>query len=163
MMRARLRHAAAAIVLGAVLVAAAGAQERPPLPRFASLRSDEVNLRAGPGKQYPVEWVFVRRSLPVEVFAEYGQWRKIRDIDGSVGWVHSSLLSTARTVIVADTTRTLRHGPAGEARPLLRAEAGVLGKLLACEVAWCRVEIAGEKGWMQRRHLWGVYADETVK
>ncbi len=163
MMRARLRYAAAAIVLGSVLVTAAGAQERPPLPRFASLRSDEVNLRAGPGKQYPVEWVFVRRSLPVEVFAEYGQWRKIRDIDGSVGWVHSSLLSAARTVIVADTTRTLRHGPADEARPLLRAEAGVLGKLLACEVAWCRVEIAGEKGWMPRRHLWGVYSDETVK
>ncbi|MFQ5958572.1 MAG: SH3 domain-containing protein [Alphaproteobacteria bacterium] len=162
MKKVRPRHALAAVVLGAAL-AAAEAQEKPPLPRFASLRSDEVNLRAGPGKQYPVEWVFVRRSLPVEVFAEYGPWRKIRDIDGSEGWVHSSLLSTLRSVIVADGTRTLRRTPDDGAQPLLRAEAGVLGKLLACERAWCRVEIAGEKGWMPRRHLWGVYAEEVVK
>ncbi len=132
-------------------------------PRFVSLRSDKVNLRAGPGKQYPVEWVFVRRGLPVEIVKEYGDWRRIRDIDGSEGWVHRSLLSSKRWALVSGATRTLRHAPGENTGPLLRAEAGVLAKLRSCGGDWCRLEIAGRKGWLRRGHIWGAYPNETFE
>ena len=157
--------AAAAVVpfIVATLAGSAAGQERAALPRFASLRSNEVNLRVGPGTHYPVKWVFVRRALPVEIVVEYGQWRKVRDVDGSEGWVHQSLLSRRRSIIVTGEVRTLYRAPDAGAAAELRAEPGVLGRLLTCERAWCRVEIAGAKGWLPREHLWGVYADETVE
>ena len=153
----------ALLMFGAALVPAADAAEEAPLPRFASLRSDEVNLRAGPGTQYPVEWVFLRRDLPVEIVAEYGRWRKVRDIDGSVGWVHQSLLSRRRWVMVTGVVQALYRKPAEDADTMLRAEPGVLGRLLKCWKEWCRIDIAGHVGWLMRRHLWGVYADESVE
>ena len=133
------------------------------MPRFASLRSDEVNLRAGPGTQYPVEWVFQRRYLPVEIVAEYEQWRRVRDVDGSEGWVHKSLLSGRRSILVTGGVRTLYRRPDAASAPELRAEPGVVGRLVACDGGWCRVEIAGARGWLPRAHLWGVYADEVVE
>lgn len=139
------------------------AGEKAPLPRFAALRSNEVNLRTGPGTQYPVEWVFLRRALPVEIVAEYGQWRKVRDVDGSEGWVHRSLLTGKRWAMITGGVRTLRREPDETSPPVLRAEPGVLGKLLACQGAWCRLEIEGRKGWLPRREVWGVYAGEAIK
>lgn len=132
-----------------------------PLPRFVTLRADKANLRAGPGTRYPVEWVYQRKGLPVEIVAEFDHWRRIRDSDGALGWVHKSLLSGQRAVIVKDGIQTLHRSPAADAAPLLRAEPGVIGELVACEGAWCRIEIAGTKGWVERGHLWGVYPDET--
>ncbi len=164
--RRRWAHVA---VLAALLAAAApalpraGTGEGGSLPRFASLRSDEVNLRTGPGKQYPVEWVFLRRALPVEIVAEYGQWRKIRDIDGSEGWVHRSLLSGRRWVMIAGAVRTLRRKPSPDAAPVLRAEPGVLARLVSCRGAWCRIEIGERAGWLPRDQVWGVYPGETVE
>ena len=151
-----------AVIFG-LLAPLALAQDKPKVPRFASLRADEVNLRTGPGKQYPVDWVFLRRALPIEIVADYGHWRKIRDLDGSEGWVHKSLLSGERWAMITGDVRTLLRTPAPNTEPVLRAEAGVLGKLLACKGDWCRLEIAGIKGWLQRSNLWGVYADETVE
>ncbi len=158
----RLAAAAALVALGAALVPVTAAQDAAPLPRFASLRSDEVNLRAGPGTQYPVEWVFLRRDLPVEIVAEYDRWRKIRDVDGSEGWVHQSLLSGRRWVMVDGAVRSLYRAPSEGSGALVRAEPGVLGRLLSCQREWCRVDIGGHAGCLPRRHLWGVYPDETV-
>ena len=153
----------AAFLFIALFAAAAAAQEVGSVPRFASLRSDEVNLRAGPGKQYPVDWVFTRRALPVEITADYGQWRKIRDIDGSEGWAHQSLLSARRRVIISGEIRTLLRAPEPGAAPVARAEPGVIARLLACRGVWCRVEIERYTGWLERRHVWGVYADEVIE
>ena len=133
------------------------------LPRFAALRSSEVNLRAGPGVQYPVEWVFLRRFLPIEITAEYGHWRKVRDVDGSEGWVHKSLLTSRRSALVTGAVRSLRRDPDANAAVVARVEAGVVGRLLACAEDWCRIEIAGRKGWLPATHLWGVYDGETVE
>ncbi len=133
------------------------------LPRFAALRSSEVNLRAGPGVQYPVEWVFLRRSLPIEITAEYGHWRKVRDVDGSEGWVHKSLLTGRRSILVIGAVRTLRRDPDGASATVARAEAGVVGSLLACADGWCQIEIEGRKGWLPAAQLWGVYEGETVE
>lgn len=155
---------ALALALLAVLVAGrASAETTLPLPRFVSLRSDEVNLRAGPGTGYPVEWVLTRRAWPVEVIAEYDQWRRIRDIDGTVGWVHQALLSSDRTVVVSEGVLVLRAKPEPDAAPRLRAEAGVMGDLATCRGDWCLVEIAGVEAWAPRTQLYGVLPGETFE
>ncbi len=156
------RVVALAMTIAALNAAQAG-EGAAPLPRFASLRAGEVNLRAGPGTQYPVEWVFQRRHLPVEIVVEYEQWRRIRDVDGSEGWVHKSLLSGRRSILVTGGVRTLYAAPDAASAPELKAEPGVVGWLIACDGGWCRVEIAGAKGWLPRAHFWGVYADESVE
>lgn len=132
------------------------------VPRFVSLRSGEVNVRTGPGRRYPILWVFQRRYLPVEIIAEFETWRRIRDREGAVGWVHQSTLTGRRSVIVSQRTRTLRRKPAADAPAVARAEAGVIAHLLKCRGAWCRIETEGYKGWLMRTGLWGVYPDETV-
>ena len=161
------RGGAGAFALAFVLAVLPGcdgqAAEERPVPRFVSLRSDEVNLRAGPGTDYPVDWVLTRRAWPVEVIAEYDQWRRIRDVDGSVGWVHQAMLSGDRTVIVIDGVQVLRAEPDEDAAPRLRAEAGVVGSLITCRTEWCQVEIADVKAWAPRAHLFGILPDETFE
>jgi SH3-like domain-containing protein len=131
-----------------------------PLPRFVSLGADRVNLRFGPGKEYPVSWVLARKGLPVEIIAEFDTWRKIRLHDGDEGWVHASLLSSRRTILVTDTVRELRRTPDDDARVVLRAEPGVLGDLVDCEPEWCRVDIQGRRGWLRRDGFWGMLPGE---
>ena len=133
-----------------------------PLPRFVSLGADEVNLRFGPGEGYPIAWILTREGLPVEIVQEFNTWRKVRLHDGDSGWIHASLLSSRPTVLVADKIRALRQSPDQAARIVRRAEPGVIGLLLDCDGGWCRVEIEGRRGWLQRSEIWGVLPDETV-
>jgi len=158
----------AGLAVAAVAGPAAG-QSGLPLPRFVTLGTDEANLRAGPGRQYPVEWVFVRRWMPVEVVAEFDTWRRIRDWDGVEGWVHQSLLSGRRGMVVTgDAIRSLLAEPRDDAAVVARVEPGVIGRLERCpdadqpHRAWCHVRIGGYRGWMPRAAIWGVYPDETV-
>ncbi len=136
-----------------------------PLPRFISLRADEVNMRAGPGMQYPVEWVFRRKRLPVEVIAEFNTWRKIRDWQGTQGWVHQSVLEKRRTIIVTKAVRTLRRRADSKSPSVARAEPGVIGSLIECpgNSGWCRVEIDGFEGWLRKVEFWGVHKKEVVE
>jgi SH3-like domain-containing protein len=134
-----------------------------PLPRFASLRAAKVNLRAGPGVRYPVEWVYQRRGLPVMITAEFDAWRKIRDWRGTVGWIHRSMLTGKRTVITTGNQVVLRRKPSKDSAPVGRAEAGVIARVLACEDDWCQVEAGGIRGWGQRKALWGTLAQEKFK
>jgi SH3-like domain-containing protein len=134
-----------------------------PLPRFVSLAAERVNVRFGPGKQYPVNWMFARKGLPVEIIEEFDTWRKIRDHDGEEGWVHASLLSSRRTIMVIGEVRSLRRTPSTDAREVLRAEPGVIGDLFDCEETWCRVEIEGRRGWLQRSEFWGTRPGEIVR
>jgi SH3-like domain-containing protein len=156
---------AALMVLAAPLdaVAQAGRTTGLPLPRFVSLGADEINLRFGPGEGYPIAWILTREGLPVEIVAEFDTWRKVRLHDGDVGWIHASLLSNRRTVLVAGEVRALRQTPDAEARIVLRAEPGVVGELIDCDGGWCRVEIEDRRGWLQRTELWGVQPDETLR
>lgn len=133
------------------------------LPRFASLRAERVNVRSGPGVRYPITWVFVRRGLPIEITAEFEFWRKVRDQDGSEGWVHRSLISSTRTALVFGAVRPLHGDPSATSPAVLLAEPGVQGELLACQESWCELRIAGRVGWMQRDHLWGVHAQEMFE
>jgi len=133
------------------------------VPRFLSLRSGEVNLRTGPGTRYPIEWVLTKRSLPVEVIQEFDTWRKIRDHQGSVGWVQSSFLVGRRSVLITGETRILRADRSDDATTVAMAEPGVIGRLLECRGPWCRAEIGGYKGWLRKTEFWGAYPDEVVK
>jgi SH3-like domain-containing protein len=134
-----------------------------PLPRFVSLGSDKVNVRAGPGDRYPIIWQFVRRHVPVEITAEFEYWRRIRDQDGAEGWVHKNLLSGRRYALVTGGIRNFYGEPTREAEVVAQAETGVQGRLLACKGPWCRMDVGGNRGWIPRAQLWGVYADETIE
>jgi len=131
-----------------------------PIPRYVTLRAREVNVRTGPGVRYPIDWVFQRPNLPVEVVAEFDTWRKIRDFEGTEGWVHQSMLSGRRTVIVMQAVRLLRREPSEGAAPMARLEPGVIAWLEVCRDGWCEVEVAGIDGWLRRGDIWGVRADE---
>src|SRR5919112_4056158 len=128
-----------------------------PVPRFVSLRSAEVNVRTGPGTRYPVEWVFVKRDIPVEITAEFDTWRRIRDWEGTEGWVHQSMLSGKRAMVVLGDVRTLRRAAGDNASGLAKVEPGVAGKLLHCQTNWCEVNVGGYRGWLQKSEFWGVY------
>lgn len=136
-----------------------------PVPRFVSLSAGEVNLRTGPGLQYPVDWVFRRSELPVEIVAEYRHWRKIRDWQGAEGWVHQTMLSGRRTAMVTGATGTLRTGPEPTSPAVARVEPSVIARVIECRAGApvCRVDVRGVAGWIERKSLWGVYADEVVE
>jgi len=155
----------AAIVLAVVLAAAASiaAESKRRLPRFVSLRSDEINVRTGPGERYPIQWVLRRRFMPVEIIAEFEIWRRIRDWEGAIGWVHQRTLSGRRSIIVTGRIRTLRRRPRSDAPSVARAEPRIVGRLLSCRKSWCRVDIQGRRGWLRRRAFWGVYPKELIK
>jgi SH3-like domain-containing protein len=150
-------------LIAALLAAGSVGAADEKLPHFAALRADEVNLRTGPGERYPIQWVYHRRGLPVEVTAEYDVWRKVRDSDGTEGWVHERMLSAERSIVVAGGERTLRADPVLGAQPVARAEAGVIARLLECRSSWCRVETKGIKGWLPESDVWGVEPGETVQ
>jgi SH3-like domain-containing protein len=139
-----------------------GPETNLPLPRFVSLNVETANIRRGPGVAHRVDWVFKRRGLPLEVIAEHGHWRRVRDVDDAGGWVHHSLLRGARTAVVTATPNAaLRADPAPDARPVARAETGVIGQIDRCLPLWCRFSADGRRGWVQKADLWGVRADET--
>lgn len=132
------------------------------IPRFVTLRSDEVNVRTGPGTRYPIQWVYRRAGMPVEVVEEYDLWRKIRDVEGTTGWVHKSLLDGRRNVMVkAKEPQLVRVDPASEAKPILKAASMVVGRLIECTPDWCRMQVSGRKGWIEKQYLWGVYPQEV--
>jgi SH3-like domain-containing protein len=160
LLRACVQLAAAALL--ALAVAAADAAPKQ-LPRFATLRADEVNLRTGPGERYPIDWVLIRKGLPVEIVEEFDVWRKVRDFQGSEGWVHQRMLTGARNVLVEGGVRVLRVEPDAGSPPVARVEAGVVARLIECRGLWCRVEAQGIKGWLKRDEVWGVYPDEAVQ
>ena len=134
-----------------------------PIPRFVSLNSDEVNVRSGPGVRYPIQWIYQRKNMPMQVIAEYDTWRKVRDWEGTEGWVHRALLSGRRGVIVVAEETTLREGPNLASPAVARLMSGVVGLIGECGDSWCRLETHGVEGWLSRDTVWGLFKDETVQ
>lgn len=153
---------------GVATVSAAPTQTGPvtglPIPRFVSLKSDRVNLHEGPAKDHRTVWIYQRAGLPVEITAEFDTWRKIRDSEGTEGWVLHSLLSGRRTAMVmtkgADTL--LRAKPSADAKPVAKLQTGVIGSIKSCRNDWCRLIGEGFDGWVEQIKLWGSYPGETV-
>lgn len=132
-----------------------------PIPRFVSLKSGEVNMRRGPGPSYPIDWVYHRRGMPMEVVGEYDNWRKLRGYDGTEGWVHDQLLDGRRMALVkGGRVELYRRQEKSERGLVATVEPGVILRLLKCSKTWCRAEVGGYKGWLTREFLYGVYPDE---
>lgn len=139
-----------------------------PVPRYVSLKSGRINVRRGPGDDYPIEWVFEKRGLPVEVTAESDRWRRIRDREGDTGWVWHSMLDGRRTAIVqnpnGETTPVALHSEPNASAPIVAyAEPGVVAQLAACKNAWCELKASGYEGWIERASLWGTYPGENFE
>lgn len=145
-----------------------------PLPRFASTRSEPINIRVGPGTKYEVAWTYLKSGVPVEIVQEFDTWRKIRDVDGSEGWVHQNLLSGTRvgyaTPLTANGEAALRSGPSDDATLRARLGAGFKVTIKQCDGDWCEVtattQDAGQRsanysGYLHQAELWGVYPDES--
>ena len=162
-MKRLIRRAALAALLALAPAAIGDAEETRKVPYFVSLGSGEVNLRTGPGLRYPIDWVYRRQSLPVEVIGVFDHWRQIRDWQGTEGWVHQNMLSQKRTLIVTGEKRMLRREPKPDAPAVAAVEQGVIGRLRSCEDGWCEVEIAGKGGWLPRDAFWGAYPAEAVE
>ncbi|WP_298676623.1 SH3 domain-containing protein [uncultured Lentibacter sp.] len=140
-----------------------GSETNLPLPRFVTTKSDECNVRRGPSLSHKIDWVFRRKGMPVEVTAEYGHWRRVRDREGAGGWVHYSLLSGARNVIVDQDMQALHIRPDTNSQITAQLELGVIARLQKCSQDWCRLSAGGYKGWAPKSALWGVSADEIIE
>ncbi|KQV39247.1 hypothetical protein ASE23_16590 [Rhizobium sp. Root73] len=142
-----------------------------PLPRFVSLKSKSVNLRVGPSVDYAVAWRYLKSGVPVEVTQEYDNWRKIRDADGTEGWVNQALLSGDRTAVAAPWMRgkgegvfvNMRRDPQAGGAIVARIEPGVVVHVGECNGEWCRAEAQGAEGWISQGEIWGAYPGEAFK
>jgi SH3-like domain-containing protein len=171
-----------AVILGAALTPAGTAQTAEtsaatsasglPVPRFVSLKSDRVNLRNGPGTDYPTGWVFRRAGLPLEIVKEFESWRQVRDSEGATGWVMQSFLSGRRTELVLPWERKasaqaplvpIRASDSEYSGIVANVEAGVIADLHTCDGRWCRVTVNTYSGYIEQKKLWGVYEGETIK
>lgn len=137
-----------------------GPETNLPLPRFVSLKAGESNVRRGPSLSHRIDWVFMRRDMPLLITAEYGHWRRVTDREGLGGWVHYSLLSGTRTVIVDQDMLPLLARPDDGAPQNALLENGVIARLGECDAQWCRLSVGGYRGWARKSALWGVEADE---
>ncbi|MCJ2048173.1 SH3 domain-containing protein [Methylobacterium sp. J-070] len=172
---------AAGLTTGAAAAPAApetgvGPVTKLPLPRYASLKTDRVNLREGPSKDHRTLWVFQRAGLPVEIVGEFETWRRIRDAEGTEGWVLHSLLSGRRTALVnagpdkgaEKAAISLRAKADDGAEDEARLQSGVIGSVKACTGTWCRLVVAlpnkrDVDGYIRQNRLWGVYPNEVVE
>jgi SH3-like domain-containing protein len=138
-----------------------------PVPRFVSLKSDHVNVRGGPTKDNDVSWIYTKSGLPVEITAEFENWRRVRDSEGSEGWVYHSLLSGKRTAVVTTKSKdelAQLHDRADESSAVAaQLEAGVVANVRRCSGTWCRITGTGFDGWIEQERLWGVYPEEKVE
>ena len=165
--------AVAAIMMMIVSVVPVAASELPlgpasglPIPRFVSLKPDKVNVRGGPTRHHEVTWQYTRSGLPVEITAESDNWRRIRDWEGSEGWVYHSLLSGRRTALVTskvvEDLIAVHSDAAPDSRVVAQLQAGVIGSVKRCNGKWCQVNGGGFSGWVAQERLWGVYPNEKV-
>lgn len=134
-----------------------------PLPRFVSLKGSEGNARRGPGLTHRIDWVFTRAGMPLKITAEYENWRRVEDHEGAGGWVHYSLLSGVRSVLVTLDMAEFQHAPEDGATVIAQAEMGVIGRVLECTADWCRVALDGQRGWVRKTSIWGGKPDEMVE
>ena len=138
-----------------------------PIPRFVSLKSDRVNARTGPNKDQEVRWVYTRAGMPVEITAEFENWRRIRDWEGAEGWVYHSLLSGKRTAVVVPKSKgelvPLYENADIESAVTARLQSGVLGALKSCNGTWCQFSGKGFEGWIRQERVWGAYPNEKVE
>lgn len=133
---------------------ALGPDSNLPVPRFVSLKGDNANGRRGPGLEHRIEWIYARAGLPLQVIAESGPWRRVRDPDGAEVWMHAQNLDQRRTAFVRQEAALRRHAN-GASAPLAYLAPGVIGPITGCDGDWRRVTIGARVGWVEATALWG--------
>jgi SH3-like domain-containing protein len=159
------RAAALLLLLVATLPLDSGAaQQRREIPYWASIASGRAMMRRGPGQNYPGMWEYRRADLPIQVLEIYQDWRKVRDPDGTIGWMLVRLLSDQRTAVVrGDAPRPLHEAPDAASPIRYRAEPGVVGRVSRCAGGWCRFDARGRGGYIRVDQIWGVDPGETIR
>lgn len=158
-MRRYLAFLVLAVWMGAIGIAEA--QRQPPY--WASISSGRAMMRTGPGQNYPATWLYVRPDLPIKVIGVRGDWRRVEDPDGTVGWMLVRLLADQRTGIVRGQDRQpMRESPNGDSRVRYLAEPGVVGRVSNCRDGWCAFNVGGKSGHIRAESLWGVDANEQI-
>ena len=137
------------------------------LPRFVSLKSEKARMRVGPSTDYAVRFVYMVAGLPLELIEEWGNWRLVRDHDGSSGWMHAALLSGQRTAMIAPWLKqgaALRNRPSPNAAVTASMQPGVIVKIESCGGSWCTAAVQKPRltGYVAQTALWGVYPHEVV-
>ena len=143
------------VAAGMVALTPASAQTERKTPYWAAIAEDEALMRVGPSTDYPASWLYRRRNLPVKVIETYPNWRKVEDPDGTQGWMHKRLLKAEATAIIVRETAPLHSGRAEDTATLYRAEPGVVGRVSDCKDGWCAFDVNGQRGFVERRFLWG--------
>ena len=135
-----------------------------PVPRWVTVKAGRVNVRRGPSLDLEVLWTYVKPGVPVEITAEYDTWRRIRDVDGAVGWVKAAMLDGRRNVMLTGRVNTaILDKPQADADAIAYGEPGLIAQLVACGGEWCEISTRGYDGFVSRDRLWGVYENEVVK
>lgn len=157
----RAYRAMTILALAAVTTAggAAQAQSEKKLPYWVAIAKDEARMRVGPSMDYPANWTYRRRNLPVKVIEVYPNWRKVEDPDGTTGWMHVRLLKEDRTAIIVSEIAPMRSDPSDSAAVLYRAEPGVVGRVSDCDANWCKFDVNGQRGYVSKRLLWGATSE----
>jgi SH3-like domain-containing protein len=148
--------------LTAVALAPARAAEERAVPYWVSLAAGDALLRTGPGRNFPATWRYRRAELPLKVVQVHETWRKVREVDGTEGWMAAALLTADRTALVVDEVRPMRAAPDGGARIVWRAAPGVVGKVAHCASGWCEFNVQGRVGYIEIAHIWGVEPGDTI-
>ena len=133
-----------------------------PVPRFVTLKSDKVNMRVGPGREYKLTWVYTKKNLPLKVVAEFDVWRKVEDHEGTIGWVHSQLVSLKRYALINKSLTKLHRNASEESPVVAVANKGYLLELQICEPQWCRVATKDIRAFVRRDAIWGVLEGEQL-
>jgi len=150
-------------LLGTALLSAPLEAKDRKLPYWASISSEEARMRTGPGQNYPATWLYRRENLPIQVVETYPNWRKVREPDGTIGWMLQGLLSDTRTAIVLPgAPRTMHADPSDTAAVAYRIAPGAVGLVSKCGGGWCRLEVKGRAGFIRTSALWGVDPDEKI-
>jgi SH3-like domain-containing protein len=153
---------AACVAAGRAAALEEGPVTHLPIPRYVSLKGTQGYARRGPAPTQRIDWVFTRNGMPLRITAEFDHWRRVEDKDGLGGWMHYTLLSGARTVIVIKPMTDLRALPEPRAPITARAEVNVIARLLSARDTWCRIGTGGDSGWVEKSAVWGVDPDETL-
>lgn len=133
------------------------------IPRFVTLKTNKANMRAGPGKDYPIKFEYRRRGLPLKVVGEFDVWREVVDHDGVRGWMHRQTLSGKRMALVTAGMEKIRRSNDAGANVIAIAEEGVLAELNQCRGQWCRIAVDGVNGWIRRNAIWGTLEGEKLE
>ncbi len=133
-----------------------------PIPRYVSIKAKEANVRRGPSLSHKIDWVYKRKNMPLEIYGEYENWRRVRDFEGLGGWIHYTLISGIRYVLVKDEFLEMRLLPSSEAQVIAKIPQHNIAALGKCIKDWCRIIDDGYKGWVPKSGIWGVNESELI-